>query len=150
MTSVHVKFSLSVVASLSGEMAAQSFAYHAHRTADSDKSCCYPWFVCLDKTLDQQCILGQARPSIINHLISYHFVTAHKPCHCTSHVKVFTTKQCLYKSQRGSWFKEASHVKATKWYGLWKNEEFKGVGMLLRKQWDSYTQTSMHCYANRL
>ena len=28
----------SVVASLTGEMATQSFAYHAHGTADSDKS----------------------------------------------------------------------------------------------------------------
>ena len=42
-----VKFSPSVcvrsgVASLTGEMAARSFTYHAHRTADSDKSCCYP------------------------------------------------------------------------------------------------------------
>ena len=41
-----VKFSPSVcvalVASLTGEMAARSFAYHAHGTADSDKSCCYP------------------------------------------------------------------------------------------------------------
>ena len=40
-----VKFSPSVCvaveASLTGEMAAQSFAYHAHGTADSDKSCCY-------------------------------------------------------------------------------------------------------------
>ena len=41
----------SIVASLTGEMAAQSSAYHAHGTADSDKSCCYPWFVCHDKTL---------------------------------------------------------------------------------------------------
>ena len=29
---------VAVVASLTGEMAAQSFAYHAHGTADSDKS----------------------------------------------------------------------------------------------------------------
>ena len=39
-----VKFSPSVcvaiVASLTGEMVAQSFAYHAHGTADSEKSCC--------------------------------------------------------------------------------------------------------------
>ena len=33
---------VAVVASLTGEMAAQSFAYHGHGTADSDKSCCYP------------------------------------------------------------------------------------------------------------
>ena len=37
-----VKFSpsvcVAVVASLTGEMAARSFAYHAHGTADSDKS----------------------------------------------------------------------------------------------------------------
>ena len=41
-----VKFSPSVcvaiVASLTGEMAALSFAYHAHGTAPSDKSCYYP------------------------------------------------------------------------------------------------------------
>ena len=49
-----VKFSQSVcvavVASISGEMAARSFAYHTHGTVDSDKSCCYPWFVCYDNT----------------------------------------------------------------------------------------------------
>ena len=58
-----VKFSPSVcvatVASLTGEIAAQSFAYHDHGTADSDKSCCYPWFVCPnDATLNQQCMLA--------------------------------------------------------------------------------------------
>ena len=41
-----VKFSpsvcVAVVASFTGEMAARSFGYHAHGTADSDKSCCYP------------------------------------------------------------------------------------------------------------
>ena len=31
-------------------MAAQSFAYRTHGTAGSDKSCCYQWFVCHDKT----------------------------------------------------------------------------------------------------
>ena len=35
-----------VVASLTREMV----AYHAYGTADSDKSCCYSWFVCHDKT----------------------------------------------------------------------------------------------------
>ena len=69
-----VKFSPSVciaaVASLTGEMAAQSFAYHVHGTADSDKSCCYPWFVGHDKTLNQQCMLTQACPPMINHLNS--------------------------------------------------------------------------------
>ena len=49
-----VKFSPNVVASLTGEMAAQSFAYHVHGTADSDESWCYPWFVSHDKTLNQQ------------------------------------------------------------------------------------------------
>ena len=54
-----VKFSpsmcVAVVASLTGEMAGaagQSFAYHAHGTAGNDKSCCYRWFVCHDKTLN--------------------------------------------------------------------------------------------------
>ena len=41
-----VKFSpsvcVAVVASLTEEVAAQSFAYDAHGTADSDKSCCCP------------------------------------------------------------------------------------------------------------
>ena len=41
-----VKFSpsvcVAVVASFTGEMAARRFGYHAHGTADSDKSCCYP------------------------------------------------------------------------------------------------------------
>ena len=65
-----VKFnpSMCVVASLIGEMAAQSFAYNAHETADSDESCCYPWFVCHDKTLNQQCMLAQACIPMINHL----------------------------------------------------------------------------------
>ena len=61
-----VKFSpsvcVAVVAALTGEMAAQSFAYHAHGTADDDKSCCYPWFVCHDKTLNQQCMLAFCLP----------------------------------------------------------------------------------------
>ena len=30
---------------------AWSFAYHAHGTTDSDKSSCYPWFVCHAKTI---------------------------------------------------------------------------------------------------
>ena len=49
-------------------MAARSFAYHAHGTADSDKS---PWFVYHDKTLNQQCMLAQARLPMINHLTSF-------------------------------------------------------------------------------
>ena len=47
-----VKFSpsvcVAVVASLAGEVAAQSFAYHAHGTATV--TCCYQCFVCHDKT----------------------------------------------------------------------------------------------------
>ena len=53
---------VAVVASLTGEMAAQSFANHAHGIADGDKSCCYPWFVCHNKTLNQQCMLAQSHP----------------------------------------------------------------------------------------
>ena len=34
----------------------------------SDKSCCYPWFLSHDKTLDQQYMLTQARHPMINHL----------------------------------------------------------------------------------
>ena len=40
--SVCVAYTHRIVVSLTGEMAAQSFVYHAHGTADSDKSCCYP------------------------------------------------------------------------------------------------------------
>ena len=51
-----VKFSpsmcVAVVAYLTGEMAARSFAYHVHGAADNDKYCCYPLFVCHDKTLN--------------------------------------------------------------------------------------------------
>ena len=39
---------VALVASLTEEMAARSFAYHAHGTADSDKFCCCPWLVCHD------------------------------------------------------------------------------------------------------
>jgi len=50
------------VASLTEKMAARSFAYsyqyHAHGTADGDKSCCYPWLVCHDDIA----MLAQARP----------------------------------------------------------------------------------------
>ena len=46
-----VKFSpsvcVAVVASLNGEMAARSFAYHVDETADSDKSCCVSSVVCV-------------------------------------------------------------------------------------------------------
>ena len=52
----------SVVVSLAGKMNAQSFAYHAHGTAGSDKPCCYPWFMCHNKTLDQQCMLLRLAP----------------------------------------------------------------------------------------
>ena len=51
----------SVVASLSGEMAAQSFAYRTHGTADSDKSCCYQWTGLCAMT-KQQCMLARAPP----------------------------------------------------------------------------------------
>ena len=51
----------SLVASLTGEMAARSFAYHAHGTADSDKSCCY---ICSKHAQDPP------PPPIINHLAS--------------------------------------------------------------------------------
>ena len=44
----------------------------SHSTRYSDnKSCCYWWFMCHDKTLNQQCILAQARLPMINHLTSY-------------------------------------------------------------------------------
>ena len=53
---------VAVVASLTVEMAAQSFAYHGHGIADSDKSCCYPWFVCHDNTLNHQCTAYSGSP----------------------------------------------------------------------------------------
>ena len=68
-----MKFSESVcvplVASLTEEMTAQSIAYHAHGTADSDKSCCYPWLVCHDIKSAMHCSLRLA-PTMINHLTS--------------------------------------------------------------------------------
>ena len=61
-----VKFSpsmcVAIVTSLTGEMAVRSFGYHTHGTADSDKSCCYAWFVCHDKTLNQQCLACSGSP----------------------------------------------------------------------------------------
>ena len=73
-----VKFSpslcVAVVAYLTGEMAAQSFAYHAHGTTEGDKSYWYPWLVCHDKTLSQPCSLRltpSPPPPMINHLTSY-------------------------------------------------------------------------------
>ena len=53
---------VNIVVSLTREMPAQSFAYHVDGKADSDKSCCHPWFVCHDKTLNQLCMLAQAHP----------------------------------------------------------------------------------------
>ena len=50
-------------------MAARSFAYHAHGTADSDKFCCYPWLVCHDIKSAMHCSLRLA-PTMINHLAS--------------------------------------------------------------------------------
>ena len=62
--SVHdliVKFSpsmcVAVVASLTREMAVRSFVYHAHGTAAVIHG--------HDKTLNQQCMLAQARPPMI-------------------------------------------------------------------------------------
>ena len=50
---VYSKRVCSIVASLTGEMAAQSFTYHAHGTADSNSIPC---------AMDQQSMLAQARP----------------------------------------------------------------------------------------
>ena len=57
----------------------------------------------------------------------------------------FSPQSNVFTSLREALFKGLvmSRLHMTKWYGLWRNEEFKGVGMLLRKQWDSYTQTSI-------
>ena len=71
-----MKFSPSVcvtlVASLTGEMSAQSFIYRAHGTADGDKFCCYPWLECHDIKPAMHCLLRFAS-TMINHLttISY-------------------------------------------------------------------------------
>jgi len=68
---------VALVASLTEEMAARSFAYHAHGTADGDKFCCYPWpLVCHDIKPAMQYSLRLA-PTMINHLTSlynYHAV----------------------------------------------------------------------------
>ena len=60
---------VSLVASLTEEMAAQSIAYHAHGTADG-KYCCYPWLVCHDIKSAMHPLLAQACPRMINHLTS--------------------------------------------------------------------------------
>ena len=57
-----VQACVAIVTSLTGEMAVQRFGYHTHGTADSDKSCCYAWFVCHDKTLNQQCLACSGSP----------------------------------------------------------------------------------------
>ena len=64
---------VALVASLTEEMAARSFAYHAHGTADGDKFCCYPWLVCHDIKPAMQYSLRLA-PTMINHLTSIHIV----------------------------------------------------------------------------
>ena len=62
-----VKFSpsvcVAVVASLTREMAVWGFAYHAHETNPAV-------IHGHDKTLNQQYMLAQARPLMINHLTS--------------------------------------------------------------------------------
>ena len=55
--------SVAVVASLTREVAVQSFAYHAHRRNPAD-------IHGHDKTLNQQSMLTQAHPPMINHLTS--------------------------------------------------------------------------------
>ena len=60
---------VALVASLTEEMAAQSFAYHAYETADGEKFCCYPWLVCYDIKSAMHCSLRLA-PTMINHLTS--------------------------------------------------------------------------------
>ena len=54
---------VAVVASLTREVAVRSFAYHAHGTNPAV-------IHGHDKTLDQQCMLAQARPLDDNHLTS--------------------------------------------------------------------------------
>jgi len=51
---------VALVASLTQEIAAWSFAYHAHGTADSDKFCYYPWLVCHDIKSAMHCSLRLA------------------------------------------------------------------------------------------
>ena len=58
---------VAIVASLTEEMAARSFAYHAHGTADGDKFCFYPWLVYHDIKSAMHCLLRPA-PTMINHL----------------------------------------------------------------------------------
>ena len=75
---------VAVVASLTSKITAQSFAYRGRGTAESDKSCCYPWFVCHDKTLNQHCMLAQGFPvSLCNSLVSF----SDLPNHPVNYVK---------------------------------------------------------------
>ena len=60
-----------VVAALTGEMAAQSFAYHAHGKADSDKNPAVIRGLCAMTNI-KSALLAQALPPppMINHLTS--------------------------------------------------------------------------------
>ena len=57
---------VAVVASLTGEMAARSFAHHAHGTTDRDKSDVIHGLGAMTKRLNQQYMLAQAGTPKIN------------------------------------------------------------------------------------
>ena len=61
MTSFSPSVCVAIVALLIGEMAAQTFAYHAHGTADSDKILLLP-MVCVPCRNIKLALLTQARP----------------------------------------------------------------------------------------
>ena len=88
-----VKFiiSPSVCVAVVSSLAARSFAYHVHGSADSDKFFCYPWFVCHDKTLMHAC---SGLPPMINDLTS---CTAVSPFSCSN---TFLATRKLYPRTR--------------------------------------------------
>ena len=53
-------------------MVARSFAYHTRGTAASDKS---QGFVCHQKNLNQQWMLIQAQPPMINHFFTSYYMS---------------------------------------------------------------------------
>ena len=57
-------------ASFTGEMAARSFASMLMEQQTVTNPAVIAWFVCHDETLNQQCMLTQAHPTMINHLTS--------------------------------------------------------------------------------
>ena len=77
-------------------MAARSFTYHAHGTADGDKFCCYPWLVYHDIKLAMHCSLRLA-PTMINHLTNLITITVNKLCLLATMFWLRTTATLSYR-----------------------------------------------------